>query len=104
MCGLLPCLFWIHLLTLFFLFVLVLDTDLLLDVRAGFLRCGDISVFVADVSSESSPPPPPANILAQNTDGFLRVVVFGAEISRIRPKSYTYIFISCDIISLCLQG
>lgn len=32
------------------------------------------------------------------------VVVFGAEISRIPPKGYTYIFIACDFISLCLQG
>ncbi|RPA97967.1 RTA1-domain-containing protein [Choiromyces venosus 120613-1] len=32
------------------------------------------------------------------------VMVFGAETSRIPPKAYTYIFVTCDFISLCLQG
>ncbi|KAF8459996.1 RTA1 like protein-domain-containing protein [Kalaharituber pfeilii] len=32
------------------------------------------------------------------------VVVFGADISRIPPKGYTYIFVACDFISLILQG
>ncbi len=33
-----------------------------------------------------------------------RVITFGAHISRIRPAWYTYIFITCDCISLALQG
>jgi hypothetical protein len=32
------------------------------------------------------------------------VIAFGAHFSRIRPNWYTYIFITCDIISLLLQG
>jgi hypothetical protein len=32
------------------------------------------------------------------------VMVFGAETSRIPPKAYTYIFVTCDFVSLCLQG
>ena len=32
------------------------------------------------------------------------VVIFGANISRIPPKAYTYLFICCDLISLILQG
>jgi len=31
-------------------------------------------------------------------------MVFGAETSRIPPKAYTYIFVTCDFISLSLQG
>lgn len=34
----------------------------------------------------------------------LRVITFGAHISRIKPAWYTYIFISCDVLSLALQG
>jgi hypothetical protein len=32
------------------------------------------------------------------------IVAIGAENSRIKPKMYTYIFISCDLLSLILQG
>lgn len=32
------------------------------------------------------------------------VIVFGADISRIPPKWYTYLFIACDFFSLSLQG
>ncbi|EON66041.1 hypothetical protein W97_05284 [Coniosporium apollinis CBS 100218] len=32
------------------------------------------------------------------------VITFGAHISRIKPAWYTYIFISCDVLSLALQG
>jgi RTA1 like protein len=32
------------------------------------------------------------------------VIVFGANFSRIKPQAYTYIFISCDLLSLVLQG
>jgi len=32
------------------------------------------------------------------------VIVFGADISRIPPKWYTYIFVACDFLSLVLQG
>ncbi|EED16677.1 conserved hypothetical protein [Talaromyces stipitatus ATCC 10500] len=32
------------------------------------------------------------------------VIVYGEEISRIRPAWYTRIFITCDLISLALQG
>lgn len=32
------------------------------------------------------------------------VIVFGADISRIPPKWYTYIFVACDFFSLVLQG
>jgi len=32
------------------------------------------------------------------------VNIFGSEISRIPPKAYTYIFITCDILSLVLQA
>lgn len=32
------------------------------------------------------------------------VIVFGADISRIPPKWYTYLFIGCDFFSLVLQG
>lgn len=32
------------------------------------------------------------------------VLLFGPEVSRLPPKYYAYIFISCDIISLALQG
>ena len=39
------------------------------------------------------------------TDAFtLSVLLFGADVSRLSPKMYAYIFISCDIISLALQG
>ena len=34
----------------------------------------------------------------------LSVLLFGADVSRLSPKMYAYIFISCDIISLALQG
>ncbi|KAK3172820.1 hypothetical protein OEA41_006145 [Lepraria neglecta] len=32
------------------------------------------------------------------------VLLFGTEVSRLSPKAYAYIFISCDIVSLALQG
>jgi hypothetical protein len=32
------------------------------------------------------------------------VITFGESFSRIRPQHYTYIFISCDIFSILLQG
>ncbi|KAI9833950.1 MAG: hypothetical protein M1819_003459 [Sarea resinae] len=32
------------------------------------------------------------------------VTVYGAYLSRIQPRSYTLIFISCDLLSLILQG
>ncbi|KAI5776573.1 RTA1 like protein-domain-containing protein, partial [Geopyxis carbonaria] len=32
------------------------------------------------------------------------VTIFGAGISRLRPKSYTYIFVGCDFVSLVLQS
>ena len=32
------------------------------------------------------------------------VIIFGSEISRLKPAWYTYIFISCDILSIVLQG
>ena len=32
------------------------------------------------------------------------VILFGTEVSRLSPKAYAYIFISCDIVSLALQG
>ncbi|KAF6220747.1 hypothetical protein HO133_003180 [Letharia lupina] len=32
------------------------------------------------------------------------VLLFGTEVSRLPPKYYAYIFISCDIVSLALQG
>ncbi|KAF3920450.1 hypothetical protein ABW20_dc0105213 [Dactylellina cionopaga] len=32
------------------------------------------------------------------------VVAFGSDISRIKPRWYTYIFITCDILSLVLQS
>lgn len=32
------------------------------------------------------------------------VMTFGAEISRIRPAWYTYIFVGCDVFSIALQG
>ncbi|KAF1809832.1 putative RTA1 domain protein [Eremomyces bilateralis CBS 781.70] len=32
------------------------------------------------------------------------VITFGEDLSRIRPKFYTWIFISCDFVSLALQG
>ncbi|KAF2098889.1 sphingoid long-chain base transporter RSB1 [Rhizodiscina lignyota] len=32
------------------------------------------------------------------------IIIFGAEFSRLRPKWYTYIFITCDIFSIVLQG
>jgi hypothetical protein len=32
------------------------------------------------------------------------VITFGASFSRIQPKWYTWIFISCDIFSIVLQG
>jgi hypothetical protein len=32
------------------------------------------------------------------------IVAVGAENSRLKPKMYTYIFISCDLLSLILQG
>ncbi|KAF1344247.1 RTA1 like protein-domain-containing protein [Delphinella strobiligena] len=31
-------------------------------------------------------------------------LVFGPRFSRLKPKSYTYIFISCDVLSVALQG
>ncbi|KAI5792556.1 RTA-like protein, partial [Peziza echinospora] len=32
------------------------------------------------------------------------IVIFGADISRIPPKAYTWLFVSCDFVSLILQG
>ncbi|KAL7269501.1 hypothetical protein RUND412_007839 [Rhizina undulata] len=32
------------------------------------------------------------------------VIVFGAEISRLPPKRYTQLFVSCDVVSLILQA
>lgn len=32
------------------------------------------------------------------------VVVYGEEISRIRPRTYTTFFLGCDIVSLCVQA
>ncbi|KAJ5182594.1 hypothetical protein N7492_000210 [Penicillium capsulatum] len=32
------------------------------------------------------------------------VAVYGTEYSRLKPRTYTYIFVSCDIISLILQA
>lgn len=32
------------------------------------------------------------------------VVIFGADISRIPPKAYTWLFVSCDFVSLVLQA
>lgn len=32
------------------------------------------------------------------------VVAFGPDASRLRPRTYTYIFVTCDFISLVLQG
>lgn len=32
------------------------------------------------------------------------VITYGAEFSRLRPQRYTQIFISCDVLSLILQG
>lgn len=32
------------------------------------------------------------------------VVVYGEGISRIRPQTYTTIFLGCDIVSLCVQA
>ncbi|KAH6654763.1 RTA1 like protein-domain-containing protein [Truncatella angustata] len=32
------------------------------------------------------------------------VVVYGEDISRIKPRTYTIIFMGCDIISLCIQA
>jgi len=32
------------------------------------------------------------------------VHIYSASTSRIRPKYYTYVFISCDLVSLILQG
>lgn len=32
------------------------------------------------------------------------ITIYGAEISRFKPKTYTYIFVSCDLISLILQA
>jgi hypothetical protein len=32
------------------------------------------------------------------------IVATGAEYSRLKPKMYTYIFISCDLLALILQG
>jgi hypothetical protein len=32
------------------------------------------------------------------------VITFGQSFSRLRPQHYTYIFISCDIFSILLQG
>ncbi|KAF2840885.1 parasitic phase-specific protein PSP-1 [Patellaria atrata CBS 101060] len=32
------------------------------------------------------------------------VIIFGAEFSRIKPAWYTYLFISCDVFSIALQG
>jgi hypothetical protein len=32
------------------------------------------------------------------------VYIYSASTSRIRPKYYTYVFISCDLVSLILQG
>jgi hypothetical protein len=32
------------------------------------------------------------------------IVAVGAENSRLKPKMYTYVFISCDLLSLILQG
>lgn len=31
-------------------------------------------------------------------------LVFGPQFSRLKPKFYTYIFISCDVLSIALQG
>lgn len=31
-------------------------------------------------------------------------LTFGPQFSRLRPKFYTYIFISCDVLSIILQG
>ncbi|KAK9489874.1 RTA1 like protein-domain-containing protein [Lipomyces doorenjongii] len=32
------------------------------------------------------------------------VVVYGEHLSRFKPRTYTLVFITCDFISLCLQG
>jgi hypothetical protein len=32
------------------------------------------------------------------------VVVYGEDISRIRPRTYTVFFMGCDIVSLCVQA
>jgi hypothetical protein len=32
------------------------------------------------------------------------VVVYGEDISRIRPRTYTTFFLGCDIVSLCVQA
>jgi hypothetical protein len=32
------------------------------------------------------------------------IITFGSSISRIRPAWYTYIFITCDVLSIALQG
>jgi hypothetical protein len=32
------------------------------------------------------------------------IVAIGAENSRLKPKMYTYVFVSCDVLALILQG
>lgn len=32
------------------------------------------------------------------------VAVYGTECSRVKPKTYTYVFVTCDLISLILQA
>lgn len=32
------------------------------------------------------------------------VITFGSDFSRLRPALYTYVFVSCDILSIALQG
>ncbi|KAF9260772.1 RTA1-domain-containing protein [Marasmius fiardii PR-910] len=47
----------------------------------------------------------PTPILAANFVVFGRMVgLLGQEFSRLRPRLYTYIFLSCDIVSLIVQG
>ncbi|GJP97234.1 hypothetical protein CBS115989_6515 [Aspergillus niger] len=32
------------------------------------------------------------------------IIIYGAEISRLKPKTYTYLFVFCDLVSLILQA
>jgi len=43
-------------------------------------------------------------LLERISTNALPSLTFGADFSRLRPAYYTYIFISCDVFSICLQA
>ena len=76
----------------------VSDPNLLLDHRSCVLLCRDLPLLVKTVSVQMS------QTLATANRTNPSVLLFGTEVSRLRPKYYAYIFIGCDVVSLALQG